>query len=107
VSIQGGSYPRFKRALATGNLTLIRGAAAELPMVSLKDALEICALYRDRPAAYERAAIRWLGRWCCERPAVTLPDLRTATDLLAQLPGEPEETLAKLRALDHQCSHRP
>jgi hypothetical protein len=35
----GSPYPRLQRALATGNLNLIRAAAAELPRVDLSDAL--------------------------------------------------------------------
>jgi len=46
VSIKGGSYARFRRALDTGNLTLVRAAAAELPRINLVDALRICVLLR-------------------------------------------------------------
>jgi hypothetical protein len=42
VTSQGSTYARFRRALKTGNLTLIRNAAAELPSVDLVDALEVC-----------------------------------------------------------------
>ena len=39
---QGGAYKRFRRALDTGNLLLIRTAAAELPQAPpLSDALRI------------------------------------------------------------------
>jgi hypothetical protein len=65
VSIKGGSYARFRRALDSGNLTRVRAAAAELPSVNLEDALRICVLLRDAHASgYERAVIRWLGRLC-------------------------------------------
>jgi hypothetical protein len=33
VTSQGSAYARFRRALNSGNLTLIRNAAAELPRV--------------------------------------------------------------------------
>jgi hypothetical protein len=36
---QGSPYGRFQRALKTGNLQIIRSAAAELPSVDLGDAL--------------------------------------------------------------------
>jgi hypothetical protein len=63
----------FRRALDSGNLTLVRAAAAELPTVNLEDALRICLLLRDAdPSQYERAVIRWLGRLCLERPRLTL-----------------------------------
>ena len=42
MSIKGSPYANFRRALATGNLLLIRAAAAELPTVNLDDALEVC-----------------------------------------------------------------
>ena len=67
VSIKGGSYARFRQALETGNLTLVRAAAAELPRVNLDDALRVCLLLRSADAAlYERSAIRWLGRFALE-----------------------------------------
>ena len=48
MSSQGSAYARFRRALKTQNLTLIRAAASELPVVRLDDALEVCVLLRDR-----------------------------------------------------------
>ena len=41
VSIRGSPYAHFRRALDTGNLALIRTAAAELPQINLDDALRI------------------------------------------------------------------
>ena len=62
---QGSAYARFRRALNTGNLTLIRNAAAELPRVDLGDALAICvAISQAEPERFERAALRWLARFC-------------------------------------------
>ena len=57
---QGSAYGRFRRALARGNLQLVRAAAGELPTIRLDDALRVCLLIRDRdPDRYERAALRW------------------------------------------------
>ncbi len=68
MSIRGGSYATFRRAVATGNLLLIRGAAAELPTVNLADALTILPVIAAKaPDLYERAACRWLGRLALER----------------------------------------
>ncbi|MEA2124906.1 MAG: hypothetical protein QOI80_1688, partial [Solirubrobacteraceae bacterium] len=39
VSIKGSSYANFRRALLSGNMTIIESAAAELPGVDLADAL--------------------------------------------------------------------
>ena len=58
------AYTRFRRTLETGNLTLIRGAAAELPRVNLVDALAVCvAIRRAESERFERAALRWLARF--------------------------------------------
>ena len=62
-----------RRALKTGNLTLIRNAAAELPRVDLGDALAVCVAIRHaEPERFERAALRWLARFCLERREATL-----------------------------------
>jgi hypothetical protein len=79
VTSQGSAYSRFQRALATGNLALIRAEATELPRVNLPDALKVCrAIRASEPASFERAALRWLARFCVERPDATLADVRAA-----------------------------
>ncbi len=86
---QGSPYPRFRRALATGNLTIIRAAAAELPYVELADALKIVALMAaERAPSYQRAACRWLARYALER-ATTLEEIRQAALALQLLPEDP------------------
>ena len=40
VTSQGSPYARFKRALASGNLTQVRAAPADLPAVPLSDPAE-------------------------------------------------------------------
>ena len=100
VSIKGGPYARFRRALYSGNLTLIRSAAADLPQVSLEDALRIClAVRRSEPETYERAVVRWLGRFCLERRDLTLTAVRVALEALERLPRTPDESVATLRRL--------
>ena len=98
---QGSAYARFRRALATKNLTVIRAAAAELPQVRLDDALEVCVLLRDRePQRYEAAAVRWIARFCVERADVSLEDVDHATHAFALMRhGRPEDGLAVLQAL--------
>ncbi len=85
---QGSPYARFKRALDSGNLLVIRAAAAELPRVELHDALRICLLLRGaEPKSYERAAVRWLGRFCLERnPSLT--EIQRAIGALGRLPDD-------------------
>ena len=99
VSSSGSPYARFRRALATENLLLIRAAAAELPRVDLGDALTICVLLRDRePERYEQATVRWLGRFCLER-AATVAQVRDAVAAFELLRRDPPAALARLRAL--------
>lgn len=62
---QGSPYSRFKRCLATGNGALVRAAAAELPRLSLEDALAVCLVLRDsEPEVFDRAIVRWHALLC-------------------------------------------
>jgi hypothetical protein len=100
VSVKGGSYARFRTALETGNLTLVRAAAAELPSVNLDDALRVCLLLRSADASlFERAAIRWLGRFALEHPRATLAMLHQAVAAFERLPDDPEAARRELVAL--------
>jgi hypothetical protein len=102
VSSQGSPYARFTRALRTGNLALVRAAAGELPHVRLDDALLIACLIeehdRDR---FERAAVRWLGRFALERPSVRIEDLREGAVAFAALAANPD---GARRALEDLCT---
>jgi hypothetical protein len=95
---KGSPYVRFKRALARGDVELVRLAAAELPRVELGDALKICWVMRRDARMYERAAIRWIGRFAleCEAP---LADLERAVRAFQALPHLPDDALAELRDL--------
>ncbi|HWI71886.1 MAG TPA: hypothetical protein VNT55_08030 [Baekduia sp.] len=105
MSDAGSAYSRFQRALTTGNLSIIRAAAAELPVIRLDDALQVCVLLRDRePDRYERAAVRWIGRYCVERPDATLEDVDHARAAFAMMRRDPAGALEILQVL---CSpHR-
>ena len=99
MSNAGSPYPRFQRALATGNLNLIRVAAAELPRVDLGDALAVCMAIREaEPERFERAALRWLARYAVER-AGSVADVRAAADAFAVMVQRPEDALAALQRL--------
>ena len=70
VSIKGGSYQRFRRALEIGNPTLVRAAAAELPRIGLEDALGIClVLLEAEPERVPAAAARMARARCRSTPA--------------------------------------
>jgi len=95
----GTPYPRFQRALATGNLNLIRVAAAELPRVDRGDALAVCMAIREaEPERFERAALRWLARYAVEN-AGSVADVRAAADAFAVMVQRPEDALAALQRL--------
>lgn len=97
---QGSAYGRFRRALQTGSLPLVRAAAAELPTVRLEDALRVRLLIRDHdPEHYERAALRWVGRFALEARDATLADVRAAADALARLPDDAADAMASLERL--------
>ena len=100
VSSQGSPYQRFRRALATGNLNVIRAAAAELPRVDLGDVLAVCVAIRDsEPKRFQRAALRWLARFCVERPGATVADVRLAAGAFESMASDPDEALDTLRRL--------
>lgn len=75
-------------------------AALELPRVALDDALQICLVLRGGdPERYDRAAVRWLGRFALEARGVTIDDLRTAAAALAALPQHAGEAMERLQRL--------
>ncbi len=96
---QGSAYSRFRRALATGNLTLIRAAAAELPRVDLGDALAVCVAIRQaEPQRFERAAPRWIARFAVEQ-ARTLDQVAAAVSAFEAMPQRTEQALVALQGL--------
>jgi hypothetical protein len=100
VSSSGSAYARFRRALSTRDLLMIRTAAAELPHIDLGDALEVCVVFRGTdPARLEAAAVRWVGRFCAERPGVTLEEVDRAVRALTVLRSAPEDALGTLQTL--------
>jgi hypothetical protein len=104
VTSEGSPYARFRRALETGNELLVLSTARELPQVALDDALRICLVLRDGdPRRYERAAVRWLGRFALEARAVTIRDLRAAAAALDALPTRAGEAMEQLQQLCVDC----
>jgi hypothetical protein len=100
VTSDGSPYARFRRALETGNELVVLGAARELPQIALDDALRICLVLRDGdPGRYERAAVRWLGRFALEARAVTIRDLRAAAAALEALPTKTADAMEQLQRL--------
>ena len=104
VTSDGSPYARFRRALDTGNELLVLNAARELPQIALEDALRICLVLRDGdPARYDRAAVRWLGRFALEARTATIADLRAAAAALAALPTATTDAMEQLQRLCMAC----
>jgi hypothetical protein len=100
VTSDGSAYSRFRRALDTGNELLVIATARELPQVSLADALRVVLLFRDgEPDRYERACVRWLGRFALEARGVTIDAIRAAAEALDELPERAGEAMEHLQAL--------
>jgi hypothetical protein len=51
-----------------GNFLLGGAATAELPRVEVVDALRNLGVFSHDLEVYERAAVRWLGRFCLKAP---------------------------------------
>jgi hypothetical protein len=104
VTSDGSPYARFRRALETGNELLVLSTARELPQIALDDALRICLVLRDGDRdRYERAAVRWLGRFALEARAVTIRDLRAAAAALDALPSRAGEAMEQLQQVCAAC----
>jgi hypothetical protein len=100
VTSDGSPYARFRRALGTGNELLVLAAARELPRIGLDDALRICIVLRDGdPDRYDRACVRWLGRFALEARGATIDDIRAAADALDALPERPDDAMERLQRL--------
>jgi len=85
---QGSAYARFQRALSSGNAMVAWATAAELPSLSLEDALALCLLLVDSdPERYERAALRWHARLCHEVRGLTIDEAGLCLASLRALPG--------------------
>jgi hypothetical protein len=96
----GIARPRFLAALDAGDLAFIRSNAAALGPIRLSEALRICLMFRDQdPDRYERAAMRWLGRFALEAPQASFDDLQLALNALDVLPHEPDIAMEQLSAL--------
>ena len=87
MTAEGRPYARLKRALETGNPNIALAAAAELPRVNLPEALALCLLLVDDSERFERAIVRWHGRFCLEVRGVGAGEAQLALAALRALPG--------------------
>ena len=87
-------------ALDAGDLERVQQLARSVSGVKLEDALRICLLMRDGDQErYERAAVRWLGRFALEARGVTIDDVREAARLLDVLLDDPGLAMEPLQRL--------
>ena len=72
---QGHAVSRFAMAVKTGNPNIVVAAAAELPRLSLADALLVLLVFARAGAPQtEAAAVRWAARYLTEvRPTPATP----------------------------------
>ena len=98
---QGNPFSRFQRALATGNVTLVRAAAADLPRIGVAEAAAmLLVIERAAPESYQRAALRWLAMVCNEhRARVDLAAISEAAAALNELPQQSAAASATLAAI--------
>ena len=84
VTSEGHPGARLERALAAGNLTGAEQAAFEVPFVPLADARALVELYAEKgDRKYERAALKYLGRYLAEADP-SLADVAQVAALLAE-----------------------
>jgi hypothetical protein len=87
VSPEVSPYVRFRRSLETRDLTIVLGAAAQIPWLNLDDSLEILTLMaREADPRFDKAAARWIGRLLVETPPLTLAEARWVVAMVEQLP---------------------
>ena len=105
---QGNPYSRFQRAVATGNLALVRATAAELPRIGVAEAAAmLLVIERAAPESYQRAALRWLAMLCAERSsAIDLLGIAQAAAALDALPNRRPAACAALAAVCERAGLR-
>lgn len=76
---------------------IAEATAREVGWLTLDEALSLLILYADQdPAKYDRAAVRWLGRYATEDKAVSLLRAQLALAALSQLRGGGRTAASKL-----------
>ena len=79
------------------NVTLALAEARDLPRLNLTDSLRLLLLIAEKqPDLYERAAVRFAGRFLLERRGARLADGALVLALLADLPATPRQTAREL-----------
>jgi hypothetical protein len=96
---QRNPYGRFQRALASGIVTLVRAAAAELPRIGVAEAAAILLDRERRAGDLPASGVRWLAMVCEERSAIDLLGVAQAAAALDALPSRRPAACAALAAV--------
>ena len=99
MSIKGGSWAHFRRAVAAGQPLVALAAARELPALSLADALALTLVLRGEERLFERAAVRWHSRFLRDAGYLSLADATLSLAALALMPTSFETGAAALAAV--------
>jgi hypothetical protein len=95
----GSPYAAFQRAMRAGNVTLAPAEARDLPKLNVAGSLALLLLIAEKdPRLYERAAVRWAGRFLLERQP-TLADVELALAALGQREASSDGGSLGLRTL--------
>ena len=94
----------FQRAVKQRNVLGAEAAARQLGQLTLENALRLLFLYAEKePIKYDRAALRWLGRYVTEGKGVSLLKAQLALAALAELrTGNREAAATLLTELAHR-----
>jgi hypothetical protein len=99
LTAQGHPRAIFKRAIERGNLVVAEMAAREAGNLTLAEALELLCLYAAaQDAKFERAAVKWFGRFI-EECSPSLLRAQFALAALSELRGGSEAAETMLRKL--------
>lgn len=100
VTSQGSASGRFQRAIQRGNLFHAELAAKEMGGLHLGHALDLCRLFAaEQDPRFERAAVRWHGRFVVERGVDRLAESQLLLSALAELPADLEGVEAALQRI--------
>jgi hypothetical protein len=81
---EGSALTRFRRALAVRNGPAAYAAATKLPRVERGDALALTLLLSAETGnLFDKACVRWLGRFSLEVPGLALECARLALSALS------------------------
>jgi hypothetical protein len=107
VTSQGSASARFQRAIKQGNLFQAELAAKEMGTLPLGYALDLCRLLGESgDPRFERAAVRWHGRFVVERGITTVAESQLLLAAVADLPNGRGEVTALIRriATEHRIN---